>query len=485
MQMEGVHLYPARPGSAPGFRIILTARFILAALSGAAPALRADGVKDQRPFIMDTMEVDATKTHTLFMGADIAVNLDRDSYPVRNVVGSSWVVTINGDERVISSKKGAVNLKITPDLKLTESSATIVGFRKGPAYSYDNDPNVRLTRAMTRSGEITSDLLTIAANAQHLQDIETVNKFGNNPWGGMAVLASSDNQFGDAALMATAKMAGAMLHPAAATGGASLASHAPPASPLTPSSFASGGGDYAGGGLGNSFAASMANAGAANSAAQAGSAAEATGKIASSGIDALDIEFTISAAKPLSDPYVVTMTRFHTPGGKPGFVTALVYARALDPIDGRLSQVHFTEDGFPFNYELVDFQLHLYNHGVEVATNLATNRVELTREEAFEYVKMEYLGSHPKDTLPASPAMGQLPPEFPGRVASGKYSQPIYVQVNKDGRSVQVFADAACTQRIDDPFVAAVARSIRFKPALASGQPVAGVATLDLNKLVL
>ena len=72
----------------------------------------------------------SAKTHTLFMGADIAINLDRDLYKVKDVFGSNWVIDIKGQQREISSKRAPQNVKITPMLKLTEASATIVGFKR-------------------------------------------------------------------------------------------------------------------------------------------------------------------------------------------------------------------------------------------------------------------------------------------------------------------------------------------------------------------
>jgi hypothetical protein len=44
-------------------------------------------------------EAASAKTHTLFMGADIAINLDRDIYKVQDVLGSNWVININGREK--------------------------------------------------------------------------------------------------------------------------------------------------------------------------------------------------------------------------------------------------------------------------------------------------------------------------------------------------------------------------------------------------
>jgi hypothetical protein len=212
---------------------------------------------------------------------------------------------------------------------------------------------------------------------------------------------------------------------------------------------------------------------------------EPVGKIATGGLDAMDVEFDIRSGKPLHNPYVVTMTRFRTHGSKPGMVQNMVYAQSLHPIDEHLSHVHFVEEGFPFNYELVDFQLHIYNRGEEIATNLAADRVELTRDEAFEYVKMEYIGSHLKDTLPAVPVMGKLPADLPAQLAQGKYSAAFYVKVSKDGFADEAYTDPACTRRIDDPYLDSVVKRVRFKPALNSGKPVDGVATLKLGQLAI
>ena len=44
-------------------------------------------------------EAQSAKTHTLFMGADIAINLDKDLYKVKDVWGSNWVIDVNGQEK--------------------------------------------------------------------------------------------------------------------------------------------------------------------------------------------------------------------------------------------------------------------------------------------------------------------------------------------------------------------------------------------------
>ncbi len=187
-------------------------------------------------------------------------------------------------------------------------------------------------------------------------------------------------------------------------------------------------------------------------------------------------------AQPL--PYVVTMARFHPKGSKPGTVQNLVYARELAPIEAHPTNVHFIEGGFPYDFELIEFQLHLYNKREEVATTMSSKRVELTRDEAFEYVKIEYVTAHEGATLPAVPAMGRLPAGLLRALAEGKYRETFFVKVSKEGLPAdEVFLDEACSKRVEDLYLEQVVKGMRFKPALESGKPVESVASLDLRQL--
>jgi hypothetical protein len=425
---------------------------------------------------MDAYKVEESataKTHTLFMGADIAINLDKDLYKVKDVFGSNWVIDIKGEQKEISSKQAPVNLKITPTLKLTEVSATIVGFKKEQGYTEENDPSVRLTRGMNQAASMNADLLAMASNAQHIADTSASKNSAGQ-------FAGADDQFSANAMMTTAKYAYSNSHATTTNGAAG-----PNASNTAPTATTNTTGANIGTD-GTQLLNQGITEGAASSAAlQTANGNEPTGRIATMGFDALDVEFDIRSAKPLRNPYVVTMTRFRQHGAKTSMVQSLVYAEALHPIDEHLSHVKFSERGFPFGYEIVDFQLHIYNRGEEVATNVASDRVELTREEAFEYVKMEYIGAHPKDTLPATPAMGHLPADLPAQLAAGKYAGAFYVRVSKDGLAKDAYSDSACTKTIDDAYLVSVVRRIRFKPALNNGKPVDSVASIKLGQLAI
>lgn len=379
--------------------------------------------------MVDAKALEGAKTQTLFMGADVSINLGKGIYPVKDVIGSSWVIDVNGQTRVIPTKDSTLNIKVTPSLKLTAISATVADFKHERGYTFGNDPNVRLTRAMTRSGVENADYHAALNQAIAVQN-------GTLAATQMAINLKDQNGDGtprhrEPVIQQTIEIAEQNLATTSAEVGSDLSNR-------------------------NSL---------------------------TDGVDAMEVNFDVSSEKQLQNPYVITMTRFHPKDGAPRMVQDLVYARSLNPIDSHVTNVHFTEGGFPPNFEVVDFQMHVYNRGVEVATTVSSKRVELTGDEAFEYVKMEYVGAHPKETRPPEPAMGVLPAELPERLASGKYGSPIFARVSKDGLADGAYLDADCTNRAGDPFLDSVVKSIRFNPALSDGKAVEGVALIRLNHL--
>jgi hypothetical protein len=444
------------------------ARNLMGALAlGAVVAPGAGAPTDGKPpVMMDSIVVSETKTHTLFMGADITVDYKNDLRPVKDVFGGSWVIMVDGQERHIATRESSVGIKFTPSLKLTDTSATITGYSKVPAYSWSNDPSVMITKGLSRAAVVSTFLQGVADDGQHTADTAS-----NKDLGGAAVAAGADHQFGDIANMQTARFIYAETHsnPNAKPG------QLPGQDPFVPSEYF--------GMTGPQLNQVLANQNARIPQRQTENRGEPAGRLATLGRDAMDITFTVSSNKPLHNPYVVTMARFHPAGAKPGVVQNLVYAKALDPIDIHPTAVQFEEDGYPAEYELLDFQLHLYDRGREVATTVSEDRVEMTRDEAFEYVKMEYMSVHRSDTLPPVAAMGNLPSDLPTKLAIGKYPETFYVRVTKKGLPGEFFADESCARKIEDPYLASVVNGLRFKPALSHGKPVEGVAAVNLGKL--
>ena len=363
---------------------------------------------------------DAAKRYTRFLGADISIGQGGEIHPVRDVNGGSWVIAANGQLVLVSAKNGPISMKISSSVKLTDASANLANLKCEGAYTPKNDPTLKMARALNQAADLTAGNFAASSQSQALN---------------MAAISGTDSSFG------TASSTGALGNPNQPSGINSAASS----------------GDV------EFFAGSKENA---------------------NGYDALNFSFDVSAAKPLNEPYIVVITRFHEKGTEEGSFRNLVYAKALEPILDKPETVHFQQTGFPAGFELKNFEVHLYENGDEIATNVAPKREELTTEEAFEYVKDAYLKYHKSDTLGAMPVLaGKLPDDLKDRIAKGMYASTFYVRVSKDGLAEEPYSDAACTTRIEDPYLESVVRSIRFKPALSNGRPVDGTSPVNLSKL--
>ncbi|HEY4300538.1 MAG TPA: hypothetical protein VGM73_06685 [Candidatus Didemnitutus sp.] len=372
------------------------------------------------------------KTHTLFMGADISVQVGHDLGRVVDVGHDSFIVDVGGRRQTIPMHDGPINLQVAPGLRLTEVSAKVANLKAERAYTLHNDPSYLLTKSLNDSEVLLAGWSAANSQMAKARDDLLYSNLAqlNNP-----VIGGPDPQ-----LMAQYQAA---VQRATDANNAALAG---PGSSLNGS---------------------------------------ANGDLASTGFDALDVTFEISAEHPLAKPYLILVARYRTGAAQTSPAKNWIFASSLSPITPTKRKVHVSQGGFPPDFALEGLQVHLYNNGVEVATDVADKRVLLTADEAFEYLRMEYVGDHKGATLPAAPAMGHLPADLPVRLANGQYKQTYFVRVTKEGMAGDAFLDESCTQPLNDPYVIAVVRALRYNPALDNGKPVDGVAPLHLNQLPL
>jgi hypothetical protein len=393
--------------------------FIVAflALASSVPAAVPDGANA------------GSKTYTLFMGADLDVQLNKVAYHVLDVSGGSFVIKVDGKDLLVPMYEGPVSLRVAHSLKLTEASASIADLKGERAYTPGNDP-VRKYMAQQGQAVASQDAIAIAGwNVVYAQ-----------------------------------RMANANARAAAAGQEGGLP-----------------------GGFDVSAARRQLDATTAASLSDFGNNSSLVGKMQSEldqGLfDAMDISFKVSTERPLNSPYLVVVAQYREPNKPPGALHSWIYAKALEPIDSKPRTVRILQGGFPQGFELEKFQVHLYDRGQELATNVADKRVPLTRDEAFQYVLIDYVSSHKGASLPATPAMGKLPADLRTRLDSGQLKQFFYVKVSKDGLPREAFVDEACSHKVDDPFLLSVIRDLRFNPALEKGRPVDGIALFKLGDL--
>lgn len=409
-----------------GFRILAVA--FVSAISTSLIGLRA-------------AESDAEeKSHTLFMGLDLSLEHEKKFHRVKDVSGDSFVITANAAPVFLPVNRASRNLRVSSVLKLTSVSASIANLASKRAYTPQNDPRMKRMVEMNRAIAAMGDSHALAMDSANARSLFTD---GSTP------VPNSDGSAEGNARAAAAETAAR--ETTAALDKAQAAS-------MMASSYVSSP-DFLEGRTQDDLAREL--------------------------FDGIEATFELSSETPLNNPYVLLVARFREPNAPPSTARNWIYAKSLDPIGPKPVKFHVMKGGFPPGYTLEEFKVHLYNRGEEVATNVSSKRVSLTRDEAFEYVKIQYVSSHKGATLPATPAMGKLPTDLHTRVSGGQFNRVYYVKVSKEGLPTGAFQDESCSQKIEDDYLESVMNSIRFKPALEKGKPVDAVARVKLEDLPL
>lgn len=198
--------------------------------------------------------------------------------------------------------------------------------------------------------------------------------------------------------------------------------------------------------------------------------------------DAISLTFQISSAQPLLHPYVLVTAQLREPGGGPEYKNWIL-AKQLNPIRDGAAKIKIVQNGLPPGFSIEKLQVHLYDQGKEIPTTVSPKRVELTFDDAFQYLLIDYLTTNKGATLPATPGLAFLPPDFDARVAKSEFKPAYYIKVSKDGTPGEVFLDQRCTEKSTDDYINTVLSKVRFKPALDKGKPVEGIAKVVLGKL--
>jgi hypothetical protein len=370
------------------------------------------------------------------MGADLDLRVASDFCRVQDVSGDSFVVKVSGSERHVPIKNGLISLKVQQSLKLTEASATIADLKSDRVYTEANDPRKKFNREQPgMSGAAAMDMATggsVFARAANAPYLNGATASGPGAGAGMAAAAAAQAHIDSANLNMSNVVA------------------------TETYSEMNNVGNYVG-----------------------KMQAELDKKL----FDAMEVNFDVSSEQPLTRPYVVIIARYHDKDTNPPKYKNWIFAKALPQVDSKPQKVHLVQGGFPPGFVMDDFKVHLFDRGQELATNVADNRVELTYNDAFKYVLLDYQSAHKGASLPAAPVMGRLPPGWHAQLTSEQLSQPYFVKVSKDGMPLGTYADEAGSRPVTDPNLQSVVSEIRFTPTLDKGKAVEGMTKLRLGDI--
>lgn len=378
------------------------------------------------------------KPYVLFMGADLAVQRDKKFHRVEDVVGSELKIKIGKKEFFVPTRNRNTGLKVSNSLKLTATAARLDGLEAGPSYTPANDPKHKFNRESGAAG-----------GAAAVQDLAYGQMIAMNLNASQSAL-NTEGATGPSAAMAQASIAAeqaaanAKMQGAAAEGAALQYS-------------------------------SQYNTGA--------YADQMHRDLAEGNYDAMEVSFKISSPVELDDPHMVILFKFQERDAKPGAEGMLIHAESLDRIGPKPKYMRIRKGGLPRGFKYLDCEVHIFNRGEEVATNASSKRVEITREEAQQYLLIQHLGANKDATVPAAAVSGMLPIDRLKGLTPEQLNRIYYAKVGPDGSVLGLFADESCNLKIDNDATLAVVSEVFFKPALVKGKPVEGVARVRLGEI--
>ncbi len=390
------------------------------------------------PLILAAETPAPPKPYVLFMGADLAVQRDKKYHRVEDVVGSEFKIKIGQKEFFVPTRNRNTGLKVSHSLKLSGATVRLDGLQSGPAYTPANDPVRKMIAASGAAG-----------GAAAVQDLA---------YGKMIQASMIASE--------TARSAGSSSGPSA---GPALAAAAEAE---------------------QAFQQSMKDA--ANTQAEiqyssqynTGTYADQMQKeLAEGNYDAMEVSFKISSPVELDDPYLVILFKFRERDAKPGDDGMLIHAEAIEPIGPKPKYIRVRQGGLPRGFKFLDSEVHIFNRGEEVATNASTKRVELSREEAQQYLVIEHIGANKGTTVPAAAVSGTMPRDRLKELSLDQLNRTYYARIAPDGSLLDLFADEGCNLKIDDAATRAVVAAAFFKPALVKGKPVEGVARVRVGEI--
>ncbi len=376
-------------------------------------------------------------THILFVGAELAAEKDRTYYPVVGVTAASIMIQPDGRQVKLPLAQTS-KLRVTETLKLSEAKVELDDFKAERAYSAGADPTAQLAkRAALSAGESAAADLAAAA--------ERSSTLAVGEAGVLVANATRPEQRAEAQAMlnrAQAVQAGAQDN------------------------------------LDRALAAQTSQVYDVSS-----QSARLNG---SEDFDAIRIAFTVTAETDLAQPYYGIIARIRTPDARPDQTRPWVYLQPLSAmVAGETRKVVVHQSGFSPGYELGACEVHIYDGGQEVATNLSRRRVALTAQEALEYRVIEYIGANKGRTLTASLATRAISTDAWASVPKAQLAETHYVRVARDGRVTAAFSDADGKKPLRDPALVAVLKTLQFNPALEAGKPVESIAPVILGHLAV
>lgn len=201
------------------------------------------------------------------------------------------------------------------------------------------------------------------------------------------------------------------------------------------------------------------------------------------GPDGFEVSFRVSAPESHARAYGVVRLFIRDPRQTEATLQALKIFRLRELTPQPRRTVVWIQD-VPPGFIVESYEVHIYADGRELATNLSSNRVELTADEAHQYLILRHTHLNRGATIPAQVLVELAPSAAAAGLVAGQEGTLVNFRITADGKVAHMDGDAAIPIPLSPRLQAAV-REVRFLPALVAGQPAASTGTFALGELFL
>lgn len=378
----------------------------------------------------------APKDYAVFLGTDIFADADNKGKPLPVVGGSEGEVVVLNDNGTSVLRRSDVVFSAALEPKVSRGDVTIESIDGYPIHSPLTDPKAATHEQMISMANYDANRQEAAEGAARQAEASAQ--------GLQKGAASMPDGEGLVGAMRDAAMAGAALAGQQTAGVVNMAADIA-ANPLS--------GDFLPGENGENGM-----------------------------FDGFKVVFRISAQEPHSNAYGVLQMSLRNPispelGAQHAFQVFRLPALGPNP-----RKVVIRRFGLPLGFTVDSYQVFVYVDGVELATSLSKNRVEVTESEALQFLILQHTQRNKSASREAQVA-DELRPEWPrGELASDWENIVVTLHITPEGTVEDSKVSGAINSPLTEGLHAALLK-IRFLPALAVGEPVPSTASFALGEL--
>jgi hypothetical protein len=198
--------------------------------------------------------------------------------------------------------------------------------------------------------------------------------------------------------------------------------------------------------------------------------------------DTFEVSFRLSTSENYDRAYGVLrmFVRDPTNPAQAAHTLKFFQLRELGP---KPTKVTVRYRGLPPGFIMDSYSVHVYADGQELPSNLSRNRVDVTVDEAQQFLILRHLQDNRKGNTPAQVIAELRPARLTALIGGEQRAATVELAINRDGRVTEILPSIGIATALSPELETAV-REVRFLPALVNGNPVDSQGTFALGEFV-